>query len=92
MVWPGEVWPDIHVVYDLTGMAWYIIWSGEVWHGMWKCVYVNFMFYGISLGYSPVHMWRSRCQLESCSHVQDRLQVEGPLHACSVHMYSSCSQ
>ena len=26
--------------------------------------YVNFMFYGIALGYGPVHMWRSRCQLE----------------------------
>ena len=27
-------------------------------------VYVNFMFYGIALGYGPVHMRRMRCQLE----------------------------
>ena len=27
-------------------------------------VYVNFMFYGVALGYGPVHMLRSRCQLE----------------------------
>ena len=26
--------------------------------------YVNFMFYGIALDYDPVHMWRSRCELE----------------------------
>ena len=26
--------------------------------------YVNFMFYGIALGYGHVHMWRGRCQME----------------------------
>ena len=45
--------------------------------------YVNFMFYGIALGYGPVHKWRSRCQLKV---LFTRTQVEGPLHACSVHM------
>ena len=28
---------------------------------------VNFMFYGIALGYGPVHMWRNRCQFEVLS-------------------------
>ena len=32
MVWPGEVWHGI--LYDLAGMAWYMIRSGKVWHGM----------------------------------------------------------
>ena len=26
--------------------------------------YVNFMFYDNALGYGPIHIWRSRCQLE----------------------------
>ena len=25
--------------------------------------YANFRYYGTALGYGPVHMWRSRCQL-----------------------------
>ena len=50
-------------------MTWYIVWpgrngmvydkSGEVWHGMCKCL-CEF----IALGFGPVHMWRSQCQLE----------------------------
>ena len=34
--------------------------------------YVNFicMFYSIALGYGPVHMWRSLCQLEVLFTVQ----------------------
>ena len=87
MVWPGEVWRGI--LYGLAGMAWYMIRRGEVWHGMWKCLYefqVLWHCLGVwscsrlekpmSFGY-PVHTYRSRSQ------------VEGPLHACSVHMYSS---
>ena len=32
---------------------------------------MNFLFYGIALGYGPVHMWRSQCQLEVLyAHVQ----------------------
>ena len=54
----GEVWHGI--LYGLAGMAWYMIWPGEVCGN----AYVNFMFYGIALGYGLVHMWRS------CSHVQ----------------------
>ena len=61
MVWPGEVWHGI--LYGLAGMAWYMIRLGEVCHGMWNA-YVNFMFYGTALGYGPIHMWRSRRQLE----------------------------
>ena len=57
MVLPGELWHGI--LYGLAGMAWYMIRSGEVWHGMCKCL-CEF----IALGYGPVHMWRSRCQLE----------------------------
>ena len=56
--------------------------------------YVNFMFYGIALGYGPAHMRSSRCQLEvlfTRKGPVHKYNVEGPLHACSVHMYNSCS-
>ena len=89
MVWPAEVWHGI--LYDLAGMALYMIRSGELWNGMWKCVcefHVLWHCLGLwcrshveksmSVG-GPVHTYRTR------------LQVEGPLHACTVHMYSSCS-
>ena len=76
MVWPGELWYGI--LYGLAGMAWYMIRPGEVWHGMCKCL-CEF----IALGYGPVLMWRSRCQLE--------VLFTRPLHACSIHKYSSCS-
>ena len=36
--------------------------------------YVNFMFYGIALGYGPVHMRRSQCQLEVL------FTCNGPVH------------
>ena len=39
--------------------------------------YVNFMFYGITLDYGPVHMWRSRCQFEVL------LTHTGPVHKYS---------
>ena len=61
---------------SLVGTAWYMIRSGEVWHDMWNA-YVNFMFYGIALGYGPVHMWRSRVSWRSCSHVQDPFTNRG---------------
>ena len=89
MVWPGDVWHGI--LYGLAGMAWYMIRPGEVWHGMWKCwceFYVLWHCLGLcsrahvekpmSVG-GPIHRYRTHSQ------------VEGLLHACSVHMYSSCS-
>ena len=49
--------------------------------------YVNSMFYGTALGYGPVPM-----SVGGPVHTyRTRSQVEGPLHACSVHMYISCS-
>ena len=95
MVWPGEIWHGIW--YRLAGMAWYMVWPGEVWHGIlygladmsWYMIrpgevcgndYVNFMFYGIVLGYGSVHTWRSRCQLEVHTY-RIHSQVEGPLQS-----------
>ena len=44
------------MAYDKVSLARYVMVCGNA--------YVNFMFYGIALGYGPVHIWRSRCQLE----------------------------
>ena len=49
------------------------VWQGLARYGM-ICgnAYVNFTFYGIALGNGPIHMWRSRCQLE--------VLFTGPVH------------
>ena len=103
-IWHGIWYRLVGMVYGMTwrGMAWYIVWpgghgmvyvikSGEVWHIMWKCLCeFHVLWHCLGLWYrshveklmsvgSPVHTYRTRSQ------------VEGPLHACSVHMYSSCS-
>ena len=79
-----------------SGMAWYIVWpSGhgmvydKAWRGM-VCgnAYVNFMFYGIVLGYGHVEKPMSVGGPVHTYMYMTRSQVEGPLHACSVHMYS----
>ena len=79
MIWHG-IWYGLArygMIYDIAWRAWYcmemygMVWPGghgmirpgEVWHGIWKCL-CEFHVYGIALGYGPVHMWRSRCQLE----------------------------
>ena len=60
------------MVYGMAwrGMAWYIVWLGghgmvydKTWRGVRKLLY-EFHGLGIVLGCGPVHMWRSRCQLE----------------------------
>ena len=78
------------MVYGMTwrGMAWYIVWPcgdgivydnacrGMAWY-VEMLINVNFMCYGIALGYGPVHMWRSRCQLAANSHIQDPFTSRG---------------
>ena len=62
-----RAWHGIWYCMEMFGMVWPgghgMIRPGEVWHGIWKCL-CEFHVYGIALGYGPVHMWRSRCQLE----------------------------
>ena len=82
MVWPGEVWH--YILYGLADMTWYMITPGEVWHVCGNA-YVNFIFYGIALGYDPVPM-----SVGGRIHTnRTRSQVEG--HACSGHMHRTCS-
>ena len=86
MIWPVDVWHGI--LYVLADMAWYLITVGEAWHGIQKCI-------------CEFHVLWHCLGLWSRSHVMSvggpvltymiRSQVEGPLHARYVHMYSSCS-
>ena len=89
MVWPGEVWHGIF--YDLAGMAWYMIRSGKVWHGMWKCLCVFHILWHCLGLWSRSHLEKPMSAGGPVHTYKTRLQVEGPLHACSVHRYSSCS-
>ena len=116
MIWPGRAWRGLWyylgrhgaiygmawrawhgICYGLTGiwygladMAWYMVWAGghDMVYGMawrvmaWLMVLPGGQWHGIWYGlasWGPVHTYRTRSQ------------VEGPLHACSVHIYSSCS-
>ena len=83
--------------YGLVAMTWYMLWPDghhmvygipieEVCHGMWKNIELHALrhCHGLQLEWpmstgGPVHTYRTRSQ------------VEGILHACSVHTYSSCS-
>ena len=105
MAWRGMarymVWRVLGMLYGMAwrGLAWYRIWPGghgmvydKVWRGMawcglcechalWHCLGLcsrSHVEKSMSVG-GPVHTYRANSQ------------IEGPLRACSVHMYSSCS-
>ena len=89
MVWPVDVWHGI--LYGLADMAWYLIRNGKVWHGIWRCL-CEFHVLCHCLGlWSRSHMEKPMSFVGPVHTYRIRSQVEGPLHACSVHMYSSCS-
>ena len=97
----GMAWRPWHGIrYGLAGILWYMVWPGGrrmiygmVWRGMswyverhsitcfkalpWAIVPFT-VEWPMSAG-GPVHTYRTRSQ------------VEGLLHACFVHTYSSCS-
>ena len=52
----GMAWRGYGMMYSMAwghGMAWYV-----------EILICFSSFYDIALGYGPVHMWRSRCQLK----------------------------
>ena len=70
------------------GMAWRT--SDGTWYGL--AMYVMVGGKANDIGYSPVHTWSGRCQLEVLFTVTGPVyKYRGILHSCSVHTYSSCS-
>ena len=70
------------------GMAWRT--SDGIWYGL--PMYVMVSGKANAMGFSPVHMWSGRCQLEVLFTFSGPFhKYRGTLHACSVHTYSSCS-
>ena len=67
------------------GMGW------RVGHGIWYGLWVNGMAYGMTWRAMAWYMvWPGKLEGPVLTY-RTRSQVEGQLHACSVHMYSSCS-
>ena len=63
----------------------------SVWHGMWKCL-CEFHVWWYCLGlWSRSHVEKPMSVGGPVDTYRTRSRVEGPSHACSVHMYSSCS-
>ena len=69
----------------MAGMAWYMVWPGEVWHDIlygladmaWymirpgKVCGNDYVFYGIVLAMVPFICGEANVSWRSCSHVQD---------------------
>ena len=80
--WYGICYGLTGIWYGLADMAWYMVWPGGQWHGLWYDLAGNGMVYGMAWQVGgPVHTYMYRT----------RSQIDGPLLAHSIHMYSSCS-
>ena len=72
-------------------MAWYTIRHGKVWHGMWKYLCDFHVLWHCLRQWSRSHVEKTMSVGGHVHTNRTRSQVEGPLHACSVHIYSSYS-
>ena len=99
MVYDMASWARHDIWYVLAAMVWYILWPGghHMVFGMaWRSMSWYVESYRITCikalpcAIIPFTRGVADVNWRSCSHVPDAF-IEGLLHACSVHTYSSCS-
>ena len=81
-IWYGMAW---------RGLALYRIRPGEVWHGMWKCLYEFHVLWHCLGLWSRSHVEKPMSVGDPVHTYRTHSRIEGPSHACSFHMHSSWS-